>query len=73
MVPGSWLSPCPRTELVVEVMPQSAQAAELELVRMRTWGVILHGGQFEEQWEGSMLVKAGCPSLCHSLCRGARR
>lgn len=36
----------------------------------RSWGVILYGGQCEEQWEGLMLVNAECPSLCRSLCRG---
>lgn len=65
--------PALRTELVAEVTLQSGQDAEPELVQIRTWGVILYGEQCEEQREGSMLVNAGCPSLCHSLCRGARR
>lgn len=59
---------------MAEVMtPQSAQDTEPELMQIRTWGVIFYGGQCEEQQEGSMLVNAGCPSLCWSLCRGAQR
>lgn len=65
--------PAPTTELVAEVTLQSGQDAEPELVQIRTWGVILYGEQCEEQWEGSMLVNARCPSLCRSLCRGTQR